>query len=82
MLRKPIQNHFPIEVARQNVNKGWEGHTPLGSNVTLLPHVVACRETSCMKDLRHEVYIWHRGGTAHHDQASEKAGGVRRIGEM
>lgn len=58
---KPTQNHFHTKVDRQNVNKGWEGHTPFGLNVMLLPHVVACRETSCTKDLRHEVSIWHRG---------------------
>ncbi len=43
----------------------WEGHTPSGLKVKLLPQEVACRESFCRRELRGKPYIWHHGKTKH-----------------
>jgi hypothetical protein len=58
------QNHnynFSTEANHQGANTGWIGRTPNSLKVMLLPHAVACRLTSCTKELIGEVYVWHHG---------------------
>lgn len=47
----------------------WEGHTPSGLNVMLLPQVVACRHSWCQEEVRGMAYIWHHGWTKHKMEA-------------